>query len=323
LAACLLADLENTAALDDFKKRLSVIETDQRSEVVGWCLEAIRRYRLGGCLTWVKSLVDEPSTSKDLLPRCVLTLLELDVLSGLEAWNTTLGDQPAYQQRVRYGLLLLAGGAEVPPTSYDRIKGDSGEDLIDAIIDVGKTMSERRNPVEPLKNLIDLGHSRSTEWAMSYVKKLAPEHSEQIYAFLIDRIPNPKPEQTDSNALAMLATAKLFELKPELVFDRLRNAEDDSDMQQAILLGLFESNVPSIGVAAAKIRRIGSGRADCLALLLLAKHSKTLAAPDVEQLGKIAAGGGRLSPALQIQAAWLYLKHSGQKESALAKIFAN
>jgi hypothetical protein len=323
LASCLLAQLGSSALFNDYCKRLDLSPPAQFEDVAIWCLEAIRRYRLKACLHWVKSLLADSPVSPDLVSRAILTLLELDALAGLEAWAKALGEEPSYQQRVRSGLLLLVAGREAPMSSYERIRGEPDEELIEAIIAMGHALSNEADPVEPLKRLIDLGHQRSSEWALSHIKKLPPQQAIQAYEFLIDRVPNPKPEQMDSTALAAQAAAKLFELKPELVLSRLQSAEDDGEKQQAILLGLFEAQSPIVGEAAAKLRRIGSGRADSLALLLMAKHARSLAPNELEQLGKIAAGGGRLSLALQIQAAWLYLKHSGQTDAALARIFAN
>jgi hypothetical protein len=93
-------------------------------------------------------------------------------------------------------------------------------------------------------------------------------------------------------------------------------------MQQAILLGLFETGSARAGEAAGALPRIGSGRADSLALLLQAKHAKTLAPDQLRQLGTIASGGGRVSAILQVQAAWLYLKHTGKTDQAIAAVFA-
>ena len=70
-------------------------------------------------------------------------------------------------------------------------------------------------------------------------------------------------------------------------------------------------------IAASRNRRSGlpdpaaSARpADSLALLLLARTNENLSPTDLQQLGRISAGGGELTNTLQIQAAWLYLKHT-------------
>jgi hypothetical protein len=56
--------------------------------------------------------------------------------------------------------------------------------------------------------------------------------------------------------------------------------------------------------------------------LLDAKHSPALSDDELKQLGLVVSGGGRVSDVLQIQAAWLYLKHTNQVQAALGTIFA-
>ncbi len=100
--------------------------------------------------------------------------------------------------------------------------------------------------------------------------------------------------------------------------------------QEVLLFGLFDARPkpgdqdqerPDAGQAAATVRRIGAGRADSMALLLIARYAEDLEEGDLRQLGLIAAGGGRVSEGLRVQAAWLYLKHSDSIEPALSRIF--
>ena len=71
---------------------------------------------------------------------------------------------------------------------------------------------------------------------------------------------------------------------------------------------------------ATKIRRIGVNRADVLTLLLIARSASPLEKKDQEYLGIIAAGGGHVSPVLETQAAWLYLRRMGLADKALAAV---
>jgi hypothetical protein len=132
----------------------------------------------------------------------------------------------------------------------------------------------------------------------------------------------PQAAWTDGIAQAVQATARLAEIDLDAALERLRSAEDDGALQQSVLLGLFESTDARVGEAAAALPRVGSGRADSLALLLHAKHAAKLDNERRRQLGIVAAGGGRVSEILQVQAAWLYLRHAGQIDQALATVFA-
>ena len=100
----------------------------------------------------------------------------------------------------------------------------------------------------------------------------------------------------------------------------LQKAKDDSEQQELLLLAMLQfSNADAIEQAS-KLRRIGVNKADVLALLLVARSDSPLQQKDQECLGIIASGGGHLSPSLETQAAWLYLKRMGLADKALAAV---
>ncbi|MGA0173962.1 MAG: hypothetical protein ACO3NL_10025, partial [Phycisphaerales bacterium] len=78
--------------------------------------------------------------------------------------------------------------------------------------------------------------------------------------------------------------------------------------------------------AAARLGRLVLGKAsrrcDSLALLCIARTDEPLSRDELELLGIAASGGGRLDPALQVQAAWIFLRKSGRIDQALAGVFA-
>ncbi len=121
----------------------------------------------------------------------------------------------------------------------------------------------------------------------------------------------------------MTATSRLFEIDPETVTQLLAQVPDDSLTQQAMLLGLLESRSAAAGDAARGVKRIGFSQADSVALILIAKHAQPPSPEELQQLGVIASGGGRVSEGLRAQAAWLYLKHTSKIEQALAETFAD
>ena len=156
---------------------------------------------------------------------------------------------------------------------------------------------------------------------MTALGSLPTEQAARLYGHLIDRVGSADVEQSATRSLAVEAVSRLAELDPQSVFQRLRDAEDDSVLQQVLLLGLFDCEAPGVGAEVARIKRIGPGRADSMALILLARHADRLEPADLHQLGTIAAGGGRVTDMLQVQAAWLYLKHTDSIEPGLSRIY--
>jgi hypothetical protein len=189
------------------------------------------------------------------------------------------------------------------------------------MIDVGRAQSMDDDPSDELIALLELGHMKTSEWAMGRLEELPPQQSIPVYAHLIDTVEERRVGRQERVARAIEAVGEWHRLASDQVVERLLAAEDDSLTQEVIMLGLLDATPSSASQAAAGIRRIGAGRADTLALLLMARHAETMDPDDIRQLGLVAAGGGRVSDGLQVQAAWLYLKHADAINRALAQIF--
>ncbi len=323
LSSALLAQNGSADALKSFDVLLAAKPVTERLAVTLWLMDGARRYQLTALADWIAGAMAQKDADPDLVYRGTLALLSLDPARGIPAWERYLGDKPSFPHRVRCGTILLAARSKPPVSAYDKLlPAANDEELIARIADIGKALANSSDPAPALIALLDVGHAKTSLWAMEYLKEMPNEQSRPVYEYLIDRMNDPKAQWSEGVGQAVEATARLFEIDPDGVLARLNKAEDDSALQQAILLGLFEADSPRIGEAAAALPRIGSGRADSLALLLQAKHAKTLTADQLKQLGTIASGGGRVSEILQVQAAWLYLRHSGKTEQAIAEVFA-
>lgn len=326
LASGLLAQSGDPAApatLAAFQAALAGKPDHERLAVTMWLMDGARRYELTALADWIASAIAAPDADPDVVYRGTLALLSLDPARGLPAWERYLGPQPSFPHRVRCGTILLTARGKPPASAYDKLL-PAGEDeqLIARIADAGKAIASEGDPTDALIALLDVGHAKTSLWAIEYLKEMPAERSRRAYVYLIDRMHDPQQRWTEGIAQAVEAATRLFEIEPEEVLKRLRDSEDDSALQQALLLGLFETSSSKAGDAAAALPRIGSGRADSLALLLQAKHRDTLAPEQLKQLGTIACGGGRVSEILQVQAAWLYLRHSGKADQAMTVVFA-
>jgi hypothetical protein len=321
LAALALAQLGDVAPMSDYRARLDAMPPAERARHLQIMLRAIADYRLTGLADWVADLVAASETAPETAAEGVAALLVLDPERGVALWTRVLGAAPSYGKQVRFALMLLAAGADVPATAYDRLP--EGDQLIDAMAAAGRAISSGEDAAGPLIALLDLGHLKSTRWAMDAAEQLPDDQAARIYAHLIDRVDGDARGRDERAELAMMATARLFEIDPDAVTERLDRAEDDGLTQQAMLMGLLESRSPAAGEAARRVKRIGFSAADSVALILIAKHADPLSEEELEQLGVIASGGGRVSDGLRAQAAWLYLKHTSTIEQALAETFAD
>lgn len=320
-AAVTLVELGDSSVFDAYRGRVGAAPRAEQTRHLREMFAAAESYGFTSALDWIAETVNDPQTAPEVKTQGIATVLALDPQRGVVLWEAALGSQPSYATCVRYGLLLLEAGPSVPAEAYDRLP--RGDPLIERMAAAGRAVSSGENVAAALNALIDLGHTNTTRWAMTVVEEIDGDQAKLVYEHLIDRVEGDPQRRDERAQLAHIAAAKLFEIDQDAVIERLNAAEDDSLTQQAILMGLLESKSEAAGEAARGIKRIGFGRADSLALILVAKHTKEPTVEELYQLGVIASGGGRVSEFLQAQAAWLYLKHTGKIEQALAATFAD
>lgn len=320
LAAGLLVQTGDESRINTLRSRINGVSQSERDRQLRWFFEAVRQYELAKLQSWVRSALDGETIDEASMFAGVFALAKLGDPNVMAMWTRGLGDNPSQAQQIRYALLLFACAREVPRDAFDRLPANDA--LLSQLATAGRAIQRGSGAADALIALFDLDHKTSADLAREHLKKLPNDESQRVYAHLVDRIGTEPDKATDDRIeLGVQAVNEWFKISPDAVLARLAQAEDDSVLQQTIMLGLFDSESPKVGEAAQQIRRIGAGRADSLALLLIAKHSSTLDAEQIRQLGMIASGGGRVSSVLQTQAAWLYLQHTGNIEKALARLF--
>ncbi|MHC4127187.1 MAG: hypothetical protein ACYTE6_06150 [Planctomycetota bacterium] len=321
LAACVLAQLGDSAPFSAYRARVDALPPGERVRHLTVIFRAVAEYKLDAVIDWVADIAAAPDTDPDIAAEGIAAVMALDPPRGVALWTRALGPSPRYGKCVRFALLLLDAGSTVPASAYDQLPRE--DQLIDAMARAGKAISSDQDAADDLISLLDLGHLKTVRWAMDAARDLPDEQAARIYVHLLDRVDGDARGRDDRAELAMTATARLFEIDPETVTQRLAQVPDDSLTQQAMLLGLLESRSPAAGDAARGVKRIGFSQADSVALILITKHAQPPSPQELEQLGVIASGGGRVSDGLRAQAAWLYLKHTSKIEQALTETFAD
>ncbi len=321
LAACLLAQLGDTAALDAYRVRLDGEPDRTRNMLLRAMWAAVRAYELTALTNWVAETVEDDRLGPQVIAEGLSAVLVLDPQRGVELWNRTLGDDPSYSRLVRHAFLLLAAGPTVPASAYDRLPPD--DTLLAAMARAGKARSEASDVASALIELVDLGHRGAMNWVMEVSKDLDDAQAKRLFTHVIDTIDSGDPASARARTeIAFVAAARLFDIDAGSIIERLDRAPDNSLMQEAILLGLLDAKSPAAGAAAERVDYAGFTRADSLAMILIAKHAQQLTPAQLQQLGSIAAGGGQVSEMIRAQAAWLYLRHAGMVEQAMVEVFA-
>lgn len=319
LAACAAAHLVRGEVSGSYRARVSGLGALRRAEHLAEIFSLVRALRLAGAVDWVA----EETAAADVevvVAQGVATVLALDPPRGAALWREALRRDPAPTASVRYAILLLSVAPRADASAYEAIPRD--DELLARLARAGEALCSGGDPSGALGALVDLGHAESARLALDLARELDPEQATRVYLHAIDAVEGSPEGQNARVERAVAATMRLFEIDPDRAEERLLAAGHDSATQQAMLLGLLDARSPAAAEAARRVGRPGFGRADTLALLIVARHATVLDSADLRRLGVIAAGGGSLSEILQVQAAWLYLKHTQQLEAALEVVFS-
>jgi len=328
VAAMLLTQTTGERApFESFRAELEELPADERHNAFMWLANDAGQYRLEHMLWWLEELATASDADEPLAMLAIESALLINPDAGAALWQSHLARDPSHGQRVAHGLLLLdvAREVEIPPALFDEVR--DGEELTEKIADAGSALAmARESAAEPLLALLALDHRRSAADVAVGGKLLPPDQAALLYKAMIDRAMDGSADSSVRPLraeLAVRAVPLLFEISPDAVEELLVAAPDDSQNQEMILIGLLGATDSRAGETARTVKRLGFGPADSLALLLIAKHAPAgeLRQDELANLGMLAAGGGRLSPALAAEAAWLYIKHTGKIELAMSRLF--
>lgn len=319
IAAALLSADGQDVHLSALSDRLDRLSTREQIENQLTMLEVIREFSISGATTWVESLLQERDLPETVRFWAIYTMLTVDSDRGVRHWSRHVNATLPRRHRVRFALQLLESGAPPPPDAASRLGADD-DDLLLQILSAAQSIDRNEGAVSAVNALIDTNHLKSLDWAIRMVRTLPTEKAKTIYTHMLDASLQQGATSQDAVAVGVSAATAIHELDPTVIPARLAVAEDDSLEQQVLLLSMLDWADESAAGTLKAIRRIGSSRADSLALLLLARSTEDLSDDDVHQLGVIAAGGGRLSDPLQVQAAWMYLQRTGELDQAMTEV---
>jgi hypothetical protein len=321
LAAMLLAQAGEARHLDRLPARLDRLAATTREATAIDLARAAERHRIAAAVPFLAAIASDPAAERALAVAAASALLSLDPDIGLETWQVLVERERTNAGRIRLATLLLATELPVPPSTFDAIEGH-GEVLAD-LARAGRALSTGEGAADALRRIVDGGHRLSVTWAMTALLRLPPEEAAPIYERIVQDLIEGRAEPR-TVPLSIEAAARLVDLDPDRLKPLLAAAAGGNPaLVETLLVGLLSAESrENAALLANEILGRSSRRADSMATLCIARHAPTLPRPLLDRLGVAAGGGGGLDPALQAQAAWLYLKHTDQVESAMSSIFA-
>jgi hypothetical protein len=326
LSVAMFASLlsKNKTNIDQTTKSLRRATNSNREDSLQRTLQLIRQYSFTEATPWLISLLEDGSVVLTPNQRywTLFTLLTVDAETGIEIWNREFHSSPERRDQVRYLLLVLESGIAPSEEMRERLQIDLDDQLLGNMFKAGQInglqSKSTTNEIHALSELVQQGHRGTIDWAFRLAKDtLTDSQSEQFYKALSVI---PKDANSKRKEAAIHAFTQLIQVAPNTAWAILQEAKDDSEQQELLLLAMLQFSNSDAVEQASKLRRIGVNKADVLALLLVARSDSPLQQKDQECLGIIASGGGHLNPALETQAAWLYLKRMGLSDKALAAV---
>ncbi len=318
LAAVLLKQRGRDDALAALEARLNEETAVRRDQMRLWLLESIRQYRLDRLLDWTQGIGWDDQQRRELIDAAVWTSLHLDTAASLDLWQHRIGRIDSRARQVKYILMLLASGEDIPANLADELPGNG--ELLTLLVAMVRAVATGTDRTAPMLRLIEIGHVRTNEWVLTAARDLPAPEAERVLVHLVASMERPGGMRPDRISLAIEGASRLFQLSPDRIDWMIDDAQDSEDLLYVLLLSLLDTQDPRAGEIARRIARPGFTRTDSLTLLLVAKHAEELNEAQRRQLGRIVAGGGRVSEMVRVQSAWLYLKHHDRIEATLARI---
>lgn len=332
LGAMLMLQAGDRSAWSRYVDRLMARDESVRNAVVGELGKAALAYQLKAAVPALLALVSRDGFR--IPTRMVINgaALSLDREAGIAAWREIIASDRSQPTLVRAGLQMLAHEGPVPEPVIVLLRNDDElvEDIISAIVACSGTDADAA--AASLERLVNSGNRQAVEWAMRRASTLPPAAAARVLTSVFRAGTGPSAT-APLRAMALDAAGRLAKADPSAVVALLREHASSSGVQELLLLGMISAvsdqalnaQDPALAgqaaAAAAAVQGTSSRRAESLALLLVARTAQgQLDAETLRALGTVAAGGGDLDPTLQVQAAWLFVRHSGRGEQALAQL---
>ena len=346
VATLLLATIaKDPAPVEKFRTRFGALQPRDRGLVLGSLADAAARFRLTGGSAFLHGSLQDATLAAEAKFAAIASLLQVEPALGYADWKQAVEGDPSQASRVRLALLILASEQDMSGKSAGesgasavRVPKDAGaplrqlaagetlEPLLAKLADAIDALGGGADATKAFPALVQTRHRAALNATLDAVKRLGSDAQRATYEAFADLITG-EDRSTLPNAVGQLAVdavSRLGALDPAAVGVRLEKASahdaEDARLQELLLLALLQTNTKEAATVAMKARPNVSRRGAAMALLLHARFAERLERSDVDELGVIASGGWSLDPGLEIQAAWLYARHSGRADEAIATI---
>ncbi len=329
LAALMLHQLGDPAGTDALAA-LNASTDEERDRARRLLLQTALREGFDRAGSWAYSVATDDTADELTRLLATRTAIRFGERRAAEHWTRRFADTTDPAAQVRLALTVLHVAPWSPPDLFDPLRA-SADPLLRQIGDAGQAVAvagpEGGDVAEQVVALLLLHHPYTNSWALEYAKAWATPQDAQLICLGLIKAFEEGPRQTRPRRVAetVHAAQLLHERYPAVAAAILVPMLGDTTgavgdlTRQAILLGLLQSKSDVSAVAAA-LPPMSDPELASVALLLKARAGASLTDAEAGDLRLLARGGGSLRDELRAQAAWLFLRQSGQAREALAAL---
>ena len=308
-------------AIDALQQIVQAIRDPGRDAVTQMLLATAISYELDQTLEWAGRLLEEERiiANKAIYTLALQAGLRYGVAEAVGLWQRDYEAASDLADRLRRAILLLRTAPWVAVDPFHVLLKEE-DPLLRAIGQAGTAIATGQEVAPSVLDLTRLNHPAINQWAIAFAKNRAgPQDGFDILTGLI----------TDGRATVqqiVTATGALCELAPDAAVGPLRTVltsrQTEAGHAQAILLGLIQASPKSRpGLVIESLGPFSDPDTKQLALVLAAKSGQPLTVQQRQDLQLLVRGGGGMQDSLRLQAAWAYLKLTGNTTAALDEAY--
>ena len=299
-----------------FLAKADAVSPADRADLLRRLGDAARHYELKASVAALLAATERSSAADRFA--AIAAAIAVDPPRGREALLRLAKAEPTVSNLTQCGLLMLAGDRAFQPGDFAAIRGSSG--IAELIATAGESVRSGSQDPAPLVALMQCGNRPAAEWALHEVAKLPGPVRKACLLAVIDRLDALEQPSMHDRLMAALATRELIPTDPADLVSRASRQGGRPEVPESIVTAMCDLGTPEAATFARLVRGKLAQRGESMALVTIAKTAPTLNAVELRELGRIGGGGGRVEEPIQMQAAWLYLRHANKLGTAVPQL---
>ncbi len=320
LAVGILLDLkaaEASALMANVRAQIAGLPVATRSAVVAQVAEACTAQNLTGAGGFLASLLTLPDLADDARLRGLGSLLMLSPSDAYPVLAAAVEADRSTAALMRHASVLLASGARADATEWARFR--SVDPLLDSIADAGGAIAAG-DEAGAFEKLVALERRVVLRAALDGARRLGPSADRAFGLACLRFVLKPGPTPPALSETLLLALFRLAELEPAEFRAALATDDLDEPTKDALLLALLNAGTP----AAAEVARTAQGHCSRTGegqiAVLIARNEASIPPAVQEELMRVAGGGVQVVFPIRVQAAWLWMRHTGHLNDAIQSL---